>query len=768
MEGTFSFEYSLSELYDKTATINSPNQTTIKIIPTQVVQGSTFEYSYQVTKGKGYLVNEKGSTLQENKKYTTSSLGMLLNFMGTKTGEVEIDFIVEDVEGRKKTTKLNYIVNNNPFEWKASASLKQATIQEPTKFTVFLSNNGIDQNITYNSKYYISKGQGTIHQLDDKGNTTIEIQQNKSFEIVPKIHDYQVVFTKPGDNKIIFEATDSNGQTKKDSLEFTVNFIDFNLSVAGDGELFEKQNKEFYVLLSQNKEDSELEYQVRFTTESGSVGAGEIYQGEDKIAAAKFHSIPLGKNTYNFKALSKGEFTLLIEVKDSNGITNIAKLVYNIKEIPLPDFTFEAIETTSTADTDQCVDVNLNITEIHDSGAPYTFYFTTNSSGSFTYKDKTYKPGDIMEFDQNITTGCYQGDIAANHGIEFTMSNSNTTPVKRSDDFTLNIKEAFKYDLDIPKQITALAGKDIKFNINYSNNNDEITSVLGYDLTSQSHKLESDGYDLKSPFDLKNEHLIDYIYNNVGNFKINWRYIDTKANQENFVTSINIDHLPFNPTITGDTKSDIEDLYSFQIHVNPQESYQQYKIKSIKTKDAKKGEFHLNGTLIEKNVNIKYYDGYTYKPLLKFANEDHEIEVVLIDEFGQEKTITKTVYIERIDFAEFEIIPYSKKTTVRCNQDPSKIDYILTETFFKITLKSVIQGSSVTLSKINQEPLKEGDDIEESKNINIFVGQTILIPSKNDRKYSFVFTHPSTTLELIKGPFYNQDTNGIDKVDSCN
>lgn len=227
-----SFPFEILSTSEEIAIINNSEPILVTIDPERVIKGNNYSLTYKVVKGEGYLNISEGQSekLEENKFYDLENLQTELQFVGTEIGDADVEFTVDDIYGNRQTITIRYKVEHNPFKWEINSPLESAFINQPISFVNILENTGKDKSITYEFNAYFKQGKGHIFNQDENSQIIDTISLDTNMSIEKGVFQRSAIFTELENNTIIFEATDSNGQVKKDSITINVDKNKFSFS----------------------------------------------------------------------------------------------------------------------------------------------------------------------------------------------------------------------------------------------------------------------------------------------------------------------------------------------------------------------------------------------------------------------------------------------------------------------------------------------------------------------------------------------------------
>ncbi|WP_146131278.1 TraQ conjugal transfer family protein, partial [Mesoflavibacter zeaxanthinifaciens] len=464
-----SFPFTLEDQHNEIATINYREPTKITINPEQIVTDNIYQFSYSVIEGEGYLRYEgSNEPLLENTNHTCEALELNLEFIGTELGLAKLSFIVDDLEDRSENIILNYNVIHNPFTWEANSALENVTINQTVPLVNVLDNTGPDQSVTYDYKIYFPQGNGKLFETDGNGNSTDEIEHNVLTQIDEGVYQRNIKLFQTGVNKIVFEAIDSNGQIKKDSLIYNVDVIDFNyLGTPQDNTLFVGNSTNINFQINELLGGNDA-YTSRYEFNSGNAILKRTNNGIEEILQPGIsYDVNIGSYYWEFEATEVGTIDMTFYAENASGVEHSINLII---EVTNGAFNFNAIPTSNFGAVNDEIAINFDINESGPSGAPYTMFYETTGGAEFIYNSLSYTPGSSMNINYLNFTGNYLGNTQGSHEITFTITNAFGDTV--SDTITLLFnQDNFNFTAAAEQQIVIVNSyTDFNFNITDSDN----------------------------------------------------------------------------------------------------------------------------------------------------------------------------------------------------------------------------------------------------------------------------------------------------------
>jgi len=479
-EVNLSFPFVLNETHNEIATINYQEPTLIKVDPEKTVTDNTYSFSYKISEGNGYLRYASGENLEQDTFYDCENLELNFQFIGTELGQASIEFTVVDLYERQESIQLLYNVIDNSFIWDSNSTISSVTTNQEVPLSLILENTGIDDNVIYLSKIFFSQGAGVLYETNSNGDSTDEIELNQYYDISEDIYTYNVKMTETGVNKIIFEALDSNGQIKQDSLIYNVDVNDFYyLGTPQNNSVFvgSQTNLNFQITELIGSGDT---YESRFEFVSGNATIKkEIVGGTTEVLySGVSYEVEANEYSWIFEANDVGPIEMIFYAKSSSDIEHQVSI--NIDVIS-GSFSINASPSQNIASVNDEVVVNINISENGPSGLPYDFQYSSSANGVFIYNNNQYLPGANIEINELNFSGLYKGLIEENHIINFTATSSYNE--SRDDEISIEFNQDIFSFTAISEVENVTLNDTTNFNFNVTDDNTNASYQMYYTAT---------------------------------------------------------------------------------------------------------------------------------------------------------------------------------------------------------------------------------------------------------------------------------------------
>lgn len=497
-----SFPFTVDSNYRETIVINTQTETSFDLTPDQVVFSNVYIMSYRVLSGEGTFFMSNGESLTEDEIIELDGLKLDGFFQPSVIGEIEVEYTFSDQQGEQHIETVNYISENNPFSVELNTISTSATVDESKNFSLIVSNTGDDDDVTYTAALYLSQGTGTIELLNDEGEVVYEVNQNETFEIEEGTYNYAVTLNDDGVNILKVDVTDSNDQELSDTIEFSVNVINYNFSGEPEAISTSLGNDLDLNFILNEIDGGNADYKLRYVFESGDAN---IFSGATQIFAGTNTDVNLGQFSWLFRPTDIGTVQMTFYAVNS---TNVEKEINIEIEVSDRSFDFTATRALANVPIGQGIDINYVITEeggnINDT---YTMTYTTSNNGTLVINGQEYQPGTAIVINSLNFTATYFGSDTGEHILTSNIratSNGLNIPKETeleftASEFTLNVTSNVELSVNETLNVEFLIQETIgesDFDISYTisgpnqtifnENNIEINSGTSYDVSTNT------------------------------------------------------------------------------------------------------------------------------------------------------------------------------------------------------------------------------------------------------------------------------------------
>ncbi|OWW24558.1 hypothetical protein B4Q04_14670 [Zobellia sp. OII3] len=186
--------------------VGEPLPTALTVVPEEVLEGYTYNFSYSVESGDGHFEDGQGEVLEPGQAYALDGLAKDLVYIGSEVGDHRVRFVAEDPYGFTEELELDYILTEVPATWTATASDTELLVGGLTTITVTLGNEGTGD-VAYERSYGMVEGSGELTLEDGTG-----LEMDAYVDIVPGTYRYNFMAEALGTVILTFDLRDGNGQ----------------------------------------------------------------------------------------------------------------------------------------------------------------------------------------------------------------------------------------------------------------------------------------------------------------------------------------------------------------------------------------------------------------------------------------------------------------------------------------------------------------------------------------------------------------------------
>ncbi len=226
-----------------------------------------FEITYQLEDGSGKLLlgentYDAGTAFKLPKGVTEFS------YQPETLGEHKLTMTAKAPDGATLTNELLLVVENIDFTFRATAASSQVELETNLAINIDLQTQEEESDVTFDISHSFSsdsQGAGTVR--DQNGG----VMDPGTFRAIrPGNYNFTFEDDELGQRKIYFDVRDSNGQTKRDSVEIEVANIPFTFSGNSENnQVFVNQRTQLNFNIKSNGNTSNIDYFLTYDPEEG-------------------------------------------------------------------------------------------------------------------------------------------------------------------------------------------------------------------------------------------------------------------------------------------------------------------------------------------------------------------------------------------------------------------------------------------------------------------------------------------------------------------
>lgn len=230
-------------------------------------RNNDFEITYQLESGSGKLylddvAYDAGEPFKLSKGVTE------FGYFPETLGEHKLTMMAKAPDGATITNELILNIGNVNFTFRATAASSQVELNTNLAVNIDLQTQDEESEVTYDISHAFSadsQGAGTVR--DQNGGV---MDAGTFRDIAPGNFNFTFEDDALGQRKIYFDIRDSNGQTKRDSVEIEVANIPFTFSGNSESnEVFVNQRTQLNFNIKSNGNTSNIDYFLAYNPEEG-------------------------------------------------------------------------------------------------------------------------------------------------------------------------------------------------------------------------------------------------------------------------------------------------------------------------------------------------------------------------------------------------------------------------------------------------------------------------------------------------------------------
>ncbi len=403
--------------------INSKNPVNVTLLRDKETEDPNnkgdFEVTYQIENGTGKLyLGDK--VFDAGKPFFLPKGISELGYLPETLGEHKLFITAKAPDGATLTEELLLNVLNLDFTINTTAASTQVELDTNLAIAVDLKTQDEESDVEYEITHSFSStsvGSGTVR---DQNGGVMEPGQYRA--ILPNSYNYTFTSTELGKRKIYFDLRDSNGQTKRDSVEIEVANIPFTFSGNSESNsVFMNERTQFNFNIKSNGNTENIEYNISF----------EILEGNGRIAGINGNTLQnsteypvnLGNFSLFYFPESLGSHQISFSVTDNYG-QEVGPVNIDL-ETKQNDFTINMTPSKTSEFANLPVNVIIDINEIPvGTNDTYEAFYSSGRNSSLRVNGTAYGPGDKFQLGPNNNNVVYTGTEAGQHDIVLSVESS--------------------------------------------------------------------------------------------------------------------------------------------------------------------------------------------------------------------------------------------------------------------------------------------------------------------------------------------------------
>ena len=380
-----------------------------------------FEVSYQLENGTGklYLGDDSyapGDSFVLPKGVTD------FGYLPETLGEHRLTMTAKAPDGATITRELVMVVGNLNFTFRATAASTQVELDTNIAINIDLQTQDEESDVTYDISHSFSVGSEGGGTVRDQNGGVMDAGTFRPIE--PGNYNFTFKDDVLGQRKIYFDVRDSNGQTKRDSVEIEVANIPFTFSGnAESNQVFVNQRTQLNFNIKSNGNTSNIEY---FLTYNITEGNGKVRGvNGDNIQNNTDYQVGLGNFSLFYTPETLGNHKISFLITDNYG-QEVGPVEIDLEAKQL-ELDFNASANSSEVLVGQRGAISLSLIEKGDyDGVTYELnYFITGGDGQLYNGNSPIAPSQYFTVTPGSFAYDFIGQQAGTYEISFLLRDSN-------------------------------------------------------------------------------------------------------------------------------------------------------------------------------------------------------------------------------------------------------------------------------------------------------------------------------------------------------
>ena len=396
--------------------INSKNPVNVTLLRDKETENpenkSDFEVTYQIENGTGKLYSGN-EIFDAGKRFNLPKGISELSYLPETLGEHKLIVTAKAPDGASLTEELLLNVLNLDFTINTTAASTQVELDTNLAIAIDLKTQDEESDVAYEITHSFattSEGSGTVR---DHNGGVMEPGQYRT--IVPNSYNYTFTSTELGKRKIYFDLRDSNGQTKRDSVEIEVANIPFTFSGNSESNsVFVNERSQFNFNIKSNGNTENIEYNLTYEILEGNGRLTGI--NGNNIQNSTDYPVELGNFSLFYYPESIGSHQVSFLVTDNYG-QEVGPVIIDL-ETKQNDFQVNITPSKTSEFANIPVNVIIDIDEIPDgANASYEAFYSSGSNSAIRVNGTEYGPGEKFQLNPNENNVVYTGTEVGQHDI---------------------------------------------------------------------------------------------------------------------------------------------------------------------------------------------------------------------------------------------------------------------------------------------------------------------------------------------------------------
>jgi hypothetical protein len=648
------FDFAFEVRMEQEGYVYESSPLNIKIVPANVVNGTTYKMSFEIVEGASNLETYTQDKMYEGDKHAMDDTNEeLLKFIPSELGLNKIIIKIEDSNGVIKTKEISFVAKLAPFTFLFTPNLSTYLINAKGLFTSTLVRKEQD---TFTFSYLVENGTGLFYDGD------VLIPPGKEWIVKDGVKSLSYVPSTLGTHSISLTATASDNAKINRIVEITVDDIPFLIDATASTTVVNvNQDLVINVDLKNLSKDSNVNYKITHEFLAGGLSGIMVDSKGIELKTGVYAALETGVYSYKFTASKVGLATIFFKVIDNNGQEKFDSVVISVQNIP---FSLSGVPTEKTILLNKITDLNFNLSLNGIKGSQYSItYDASSGSGIVSNNTTTLESGKPYKIEEGVFSFKYKPSSLGSHILNFIVTDTNgearTVIIQMT---AINTPVTFNVSSVAKGYVNQIVPLFFTVTPQYSN---DTTYKMNYFLSGGTGTLKDGTNEIVSGayFNVQTGSFkYDFTPKAVGTYVITFELKD--SNNQIITKEITLEvlnnHFSFTPTASESTFINEKNLFSYALVPSGEYKDVTYTL-SYSVEGSQLGSFFQNETEIQQGIPMTVIPTSFKLKYLPTTVGQHLIHYVITDSNGLVKKIDQTITVISVDF---DFIAKQTNTTV--------------------------------------------------------------------------------------------------------
>jgi len=440
----------------------------------------TYSLVFTVDGGTGnFVIGE--NTYEPGQRIEIDSGNFDFNYIPETLGNHQITLVATAPDGAERTEIIDIEVENVSFFILATSPSNRVDIGQPIDVTLSVQSSDLSGEIDYDLAFFFaSESEGVGELLDENQNA---VNPGTPRDIEPGEYKYSFSSSVLGKKKMYFDVTDSNNQSKRDSLEIEVSSLPFTFNGQALGtSVGINQPMELSLSLSTTADpNSNVEYNITFEQSEGN---GVLRDLDNQVIPPNTaYDVEPGVFKLLYTPTSLGQHDLIFNATDNFGQSIEVDISFTSTNAQL---SFLASSSRTEMFVGQQNSISVTLAEQGNYNLTYQMsYFVAGGAGTLSDGDgNPINASTFFDITPGTITYSFEPDLPGNYTLTFTLRDSNGQTIPATTEFLVSNTDFQFTANEVNDQVPLGSNNPINFNIIPGSSTSGATYTMTYDSSN--------------------------------------------------------------------------------------------------------------------------------------------------------------------------------------------------------------------------------------------------------------------------------------------